>query len=204
MDLRVEQLRQSGDVDVASTDAYYQQYPHVLEAVELFGGKRTVMPNLALKPDEIAALTAFFNYAAEIDTAGWPPARQADAAVVERLQAEFGVVPPTAVETAPTPASPVSLEVQGKQLAGELGCLACHSTDGTQRSGPTFKGLFGATVPLQDGSTVIVDEAYLRESILGPNAKIRQGFSAGSMPAYEGRVSPAEIDALIAYIKSLK
>lgn len=101
LELRVNQLIQSGDLEEAATvEEYYQKYPHVEEALALFGGKRTVMPNLAFQADEISALIAFLNYTAEINTAGWPPARLAEASVVESFQAKFGVVPPPA-EAAP-------------------------------------------------------------------------------------------------------
>ncbi len=69
--------------------------------------------------------------------------------------------------------------------------------------GPSFKALFGKNESLQDGSTLEVDENYLRESILIPQAKVVQGF-APVMPAFKGILKDEEIDALIAYIKSLK
>jgi cytochrome c oxidase subunit 2 len=71
--------------------------------------------------------------------------------------------------------------------------------------GPTWKGLFGKTENLTDGSTVVVDEAYLRESILTPNAKVAQGFLPGTMAQDFGdRLSELEIKAIIEYIKTLR
>lgn len=90
---------------------------------------------------------------------------------------------------------------QGRQLAQSQGCMGCHTADGSQSVGPTWKGLYGSTEELEDGSTVTVDEEYLRESIVDPNAKIVKGFPP-SMPAY-GQLSDEQIQALIAYIKSL-
>ncbi|TQV86771.1 c-type cytochrome [Exilibacterium tricleocarpae] len=93
-----------------------------------------------------------------------------------------------------------SLAEQGRQLAEGLGCLACHSTDGSQSLGPGWLGLYGKTETLVDGSTVIVDEAYLKESILAPNAKLVQGYPAVMVP-YD--LSEAELNLLVAYTRSL-
>jgi mono/diheme cytochrome c family protein len=117
-------------------------------------------------------------------------------------------LPPTPYSTAQAASSetsPTDKVTLGEQLAQQLGCLACHSTDGSARVGPSWKGLFGASVPLADGSAVTADETYLKESILSPNEKIVQGFAANIMPLfYQDKLSPAELAALIAYIESLK
>jgi cytochrome c oxidase subunit 2 len=91
----------------------------------------------------------------------------------------------------------------GKQLYEKKGCNACHTTDGTPRVGPSWKGTFGTMVPLNDGSSVKMDETYIRESILYPQAKSRPGFPP-SMPSFEGQLKEREIEGLIAFIKSLK
>jgi len=91
-----------------------------------------------------------------------------------------------------------------KIFAGKGGCVACHSTDGSTKVGPTYKGLFGKTEPLEDGTTAKVDENYLRESILQPNAKIVKGYPKGVMPSLQGQLSENEINALVEYIKELK
>jgi cytochrome c oxidase subunit 2 len=88
----------------------------------------------------------------------------------------------------------------GHQLAESRGCLACHSADGKAGIGPTWKGLYGKTETLVDGSEAIVDEDYLKESISDPNAKIVQGF-APIMAAYS--FNDEELDALIAYVREL-
>lgn len=92
---------------------------------------------------------------------------------------------------------------KGKELYTSKGCIACHSTDGSPKVGPTWKGVFGHEVEMQDGSKVTVDENYLRESIENSNAKIVKGF-APSMPMYKGTLTDEEVGALVAYIKSLK
>lgn len=81
----------------------------------------------------------------------------------------------------------------------------CPSVDGSPRVGPTWKGLFGKERALADGSTVKADEAYLRESIVDPNAKIAKGFPSDVMPQDFGqKLSEADIEAIIAYIKTLR
>ena len=109
----------------------------------------------------------------------------------------------TARNVAPTESKVVSMVEQGKQLTQSKGCIACHSVDGSKVLGPTFKGLYGSTVELSDGKSVSADENYLRESIEKPQAKIVKGFSP-VMPTFQGQVSEIEMNALIAYIKSVK
>jgi cytochrome c oxidase subunit 2 len=81
-------------------------------------------------------------------------------------------------------------------------CAQCHTLDGTRDTGPSFKGLWGKREKMQDGTVVLVDENYLRESILEPNAKVVAGYD-NVMNTYKGKLSDREIDALIAFIKSL-
>ncbi|MGE9268461.1 MAG: c-type cytochrome, partial [Verrucomicrobiales bacterium] len=97
----------------------------------------------------------------------------------------------------------------GKALYESIGCMACHSTDGSNyknKVGPSWKGLYGTKRALTNGQTVTVDEAYLRESILKPEAKIARDFKAveAGMPIYEGVLNETQIDSLILFIKSLK
>ncbi len=90
----------------------------------------------------------------------------------------------------------------GRKLYQVRGCQQCHSVDGTAKVGPSFKGIFGEPQVLSNGSKVTVDENYIRESILEPQAKVVAGFEP-VMPTYQGRLKDPEIDALIQYIKSL-
>ncbi|HHQ49466.1 MAG TPA: c-type cytochrome, partial [Acidobacteria bacterium] len=90
----------------------------------------------------------------------------------------------------------------GRKLYQMKGCTQCHSLDGTRKTGPSFKGIFGHEVELADGSTVIVDKAYIHESILDPKAKVVKGFEP-VMPPFAGRVSDKEIEAIAAFIESL-
>ena len=91
----------------------------------------------------------------------------------------------------------------GEQLVKENACNTCHSVDGTQLVGPSWLGKFGSEEPLADGTTVTVDENYLRESILQPGAQIVEGYD-NVMPPYQGQLSDEQINAIIEYIKTLK
>jgi cytochrome c oxidase subunit 2 len=97
------------------------------------------------------------------------------------------------------PAGPLS--VTGEKIFAELGCSTCHRTD-TQGRGPNLQGVFGKPVLLEDGRTVVADENYVRESILDPGAKIVNGFKP-VMPTFQGLVSEEQLNALVAYVKSL-
>jgi cytochrome c oxidase subunit II len=92
------------------------------------------------------------------------------------------------------------LVTQGQKLAQGQGCLACHSVDGSPSAGPSWKGLFGKNEAMVEGPAVKVDEAYIKESIANPSAKVVKGF-APVMPPY--KLEDKEVDALIAYAKSL-
>jgi cytochrome c oxidase subunit II len=91
----------------------------------------------------------------------------------------------------------------GKMLYQRRNCWQCHSTDGTAGTGPSFKGIFGHETQLQGGGSAMVDDNYIRESILEPEAKIVQGYKP-AMPTYKGILSDEEITNLIEYIKTLK
>lgn len=134
--------------------------------------------------------------------------------------------PTPATTTAPTPATtttgattaPAStsgavsvtpaLVAQGKSIYQSDGCSACHSLTGSAGVGPSFKGLAGSQVALATGQTVTADDAYLERSIADPDAQIVKGYRAGVMPAaiasYNLNGKPADIRALVAFIKSHK
>ena len=96
--------------------------------------------------------------------------------------------------------SQASLLQQGRQLAQNYGCQACHSLDGSANLGPSWKGLYGRHETLADGSSVEVDEAYLSESIRDPKAKLVQGYPPVMVPY---TFSQDELGALLALIQSL-
>jgi len=94
-----------------------------------------------------------------------------------------------------------SLADNGQALFQQLGCSTCHRSD-TQGRGPNLVGVYGKPVQLEDGRTVMADENYVRESILSPAAKVVAGFKP-IMPTFQGIVSEDQVNALVAYIKSL-
>ncbi len=97
----------------------------------------------------------------------------------------------------------VPLVEWGQQLYASSGCQACHSLDGSAIIGPSFQGAWESQRQFTDGSTGVVDENYIRESIAYPNAKLVQGYQP-VMPSYEGTFSDDDLSAIIEFIKSLK
>ncbi len=89
----------------------------------------------------------------------------------------------------------------GQKLFQSLGCTNCHRFD-TQGRGPNLVGVYGKPVLLTDGSSVMADDAYIRESIVNPGAKIVAGFRP-VMPSFQGVITEDQVLALVAYIKSL-
>ncbi len=91
----------------------------------------------------------------------------------------------------------------GEVLYTKRGCNACHSIDGTKLVGPTWKGIWEKNETFADGSSGKVDAAYIRDSIVEPNAKVVTGFQP-VMPTYKGVLTDREIEAIAAYIATLK
>ena len=112
-----------------------------------------------------------------------------------------GVIHVSAKAAAPPPPPPKAAALPGRDVIETYACIACHSIDGSLQTGPTFKGLYGSKRVLRDGSTAVADDAYLRESIEKPEAKIVEGFEP-NMP--EMPLSPAEVQSIIDYLKTLK
>ena len=90
---------------------------------------------------------------------------------------------------------------QGHKIAQNNGCFSCHSIDGTQETGPTWKNLYGSKIKLKNDSTVTADSAYIARSIDHPSSQIVKGFSA-VMPNFS-YLSHSKIKSLVLYIKSL-
>ncbi|HTE55184.1 MAG TPA: cytochrome c oxidase subunit II [Kofleriaceae bacterium] len=101
------------------------------------------------------------------------------------------------------PAEPLSLAAIGQRVAAQAGCLRCHTVDGTAHTGPTWAGLYGATIPLEGGQVAVASEAYLTESMMDPRAKVHLGFKP-VMPSYQGIIDAPQIGALVHYIRSLR
>jgi mono/diheme cytochrome c family protein len=104
--------------------------------------------------------------------------------------------------------APVSVE-EGRVLYQRYGCIACHAAEDTSisRLGPTFKGLYGSRRSFLKGVVeVTADEAYLREAILDPGARVVSGYerTGMGMPSFAGVLTDAQIESIVMYIKSLR
>lgn len=91
----------------------------------------------------------------------------------------------------------------GKKIFAERGCGGCHSTNGTRMVGPSMKGLWGHTAEIEGGGSAKVDENYIRESLLTPGAKVVKGYP-NVMPTFQGLLKDKDIDAVIAYLKTVE
>jgi cytochrome c oxidase subunit 2 len=96
-----------------------------------------------------------------------------------------------------------SMAEQGRVVAAEKECLACHTIDGTAHIGPTWVGLYGSPVRLTDGRVVLADEAYLTRSMMDPDVDITAGFEP-LMPSFQGRLTNWEAASLVELIRSLR
>lgn len=93
-----------------------------------------------------------------------------------------------------------ALAMQGQQLSTELGCVACHTVDGSPGVGPTWINMWGKTEQLNRERTAVVNETYFRESLQEPASKVVVGYP-NVMSRYF--LNEADIGALIEYIKQL-
>jgi cytochrome c oxidase subunit 2 len=120
-----------------------------------------------------------------------------------RMTGRVVVMEPDAYQTwlagGPPPESPV---VAGEKLFTDLNCITCHRPDNAGR-GPVLVGIFGRSVKLASGDTVVADEAYVRESIVSPASKVVAGYQP-VMPTFQGQVTEEQLLALVAYIQSLQ
>jgi cytochrome c oxidase subunit 2 len=105
------------------------------------------------------------------------------------------------VEQHKAAAASMSPEAKGEKLVKDLGCTGCHSLAGEKMAGTTFKGIFERETALADGAKVKADEAYLKESLTNPKAKVVQGF-APTMPPY--MLNEEDMNAVVAYLKTVK
>jgi len=94
---------------------------------------------------------------------------------------------------------------QRTQLATDMGCLGCHSIDRHHSlNGPTFRGLYNSRRLLEDGSTVVADDEYLRNAILLPGAQVVKGYPNVMPKDYRERLSAEQLQTLVDYLKSLE
>ena len=91
----------------------------------------------------------------------------------------------------------------GKALYVAKACVTCHTLDGTRKNGPSFKGIWNHQAELTNGQSVLVDEEYIRESVLIPGAKVVAGY-APVMPSFKGQLDEKQINAIIEFLKTVK
>lgn len=92
---------------------------------------------------------------------------------------------------------------KGKKLYQDKLCITCHSLDGSKLVGPSLKGVYGTPQKLTDGTSPVADDAYIKESILNPMAKIVEGYPP-AMPPYQGQLSDEDIANIIEFLKTVK
>lgn len=97
-----------------------------------------------------------------------------------------------------------ALVAKGKQLSESFGCEACHTLTGAKSTGPTWKGLAGRTVHLDNGKVLKATDGYLINAIEQPDAEIVEGYSSGIMTTAIGNIPVSQAKAIVAYIKSVK
>ncbi len=103
----------------------------------------------------------------------------------------------------------IGLAAKGEQLFAQYKCSECHSVAGERIVGPPLNGLYGSTVSLSNGQTVVADDAYLKLALIQPDSQIVNGYPSGVMSGhiqqFESQIdAPDTLDALLAYLKSLK
>ena len=94
-------------------------------------------------------------------------------------------------------------ERKGRDIFIKMACNACHSIDGSLKLGPSIKNQFGTEIRHTDGSVKIINEAYIRESIIEPLKYIVEGYTP-IMPSYKPILSDEDLNNIVAYIKALK
>jgi mono/diheme cytochrome c family protein len=112
-----------------------------------------------------------------------------------------GADPATSSPVATIAADLARAQAAGEKLFQELGCIGCHRPDG-KGVGPALSGVFGRPMTDPGCGALTVDEEYVRESILNPSATVVAGF-APVMPTFAGQVTEEQLQALVAYVKSL-
>lgn len=169
---------------------------------------RRIMPNLKLSAQEIDEVIAFLGWVGKIDNQGWPP---------RPILVSGAAIPGSNVGGKPPEAASDDPVAIGQALFGQAppGCFACHSTaPGVNLVGPALAGISATAaerVKAADYKGKATDAAgYIRESILEPNADLVAGATYSSNgqsmmpPGFGQSLQPAQVDALVAYLMTLK
>jgi len=96
-----------------------------------------------------------------------------------------------------------SPEAKGMDIFNRMACNACHSIDGSLKLGPSIKNQYGKEIRHIDGTVMIINDIYIRESLINPLKHIAEGYTP-IMPSYKPVLSDEDVANLIAYIKALK
>lgn len=183
-------------------DEEYLRQSIILPSADVVKGFAPIMPTFEGQVSEaqIIQLTAYIK---SLSGAGGgtaaPTAEPTTAAGVQPTATE--VAPPNEEENATEEAKEDASAQRGETLYVTSGCTACHQLN-ADSVGPALGGVFGSKVTLESGETITADKAYVRESILMPNAKVVQGFQP-IMPTLAGVLSDAEVTDLVNYLESL-
>ena len=161
------------------------------------GPKLTASPPL-VKPAPVQTQLAYVN------SYGWTN-KEAGAAHIPvdramQIILSQGMPPLKELPATPVPSPAPGSNLPGAALFTQLGCVGCHG-DANSPLAPTLHGLYGKPVKLADGQTANADDAYFKELILDPQAKVVEGYQP-VMPSFKGRVTDEQINQLIDYIKS--
>lgn len=194
------------EAGVDNIEDYYEKYPGAKERVQRRGGKTTLMPSLPFRAGETEQLIAFLKYTSEMNTEGWPPKVKIES-LEKRLTLAYGkqaVAAAVSAGTGEEESEPLTPVARGEKITKDLGCVACHST-GTANTpvGPAWGEIYGTKVELTDGSSVVIDDDYLRESILDPHAKIVKGYYPTMPNTYSKQLSEEEVNDVVEYLRSL-
>ena len=197
---------QQADAGTKSIEDYLKKFPGAAQRIERRGGGSTEMPNLPITKTQADELIAYLKYTSAMNTGGWPPKVEMEG-LDNRLRLAGDSVP--VAQAAPAAAAPATASLdpaaRGAQLVKTNGCLACHATSHERLVGPGWGGLYNSKVKLTDGSTVVADDAYLRESIVHPNAQIVADYQANVMPeVYNTLLTTAEVNDIVAYLQTLE
>ena len=158
-------------------------------------GRGEIMPAWAqseggpLNPEQVTDLINL------IHTGKWEEVHEAV------LEANDGEIPPPPPLPTPEGGAPEDPDAAAGLALYQGNCMACHTIDGSDGTGPTWLDLYGATITLEGGETVTADDAYIIESIRDPMAKIHEGFPP-AMPPF-AQLTDDEIAQLIAYMKTI-
>ncbi|MCO6429377.1 MAG: cytochrome c oxidase subunit II [Deltaproteobacteria bacterium] len=183
--------------------------------LKLYGKEEALADGTTVKVDENYLSSSITNPNAQI-VAGFPPNMMPSFAgqvtddelfamieFIKSIEEPQQAAPAAVVQEDAAALAAMSPEQRGKRIYETKLCITCHSLDGSPLVGPTFKGLYGKSGKLADGSTYVADEEYIRNSVYDPASKVVEGF-APAMPSFQGQLSEEDVKDLIEFLKTVK